>query len=78
MSSNIEYLIQLYHDGVFTIDDLKKGIRALNLPDEPIPKPTEPKELALENLHKKRTIKSAKNKDVQRQEKRQLQKHLKR
>ena len=78
MSSNIEYLIQLHHDGVITIDDLKKGIRALNLPDEPIPKPTEPKELALENLRKKRKIKSAKNKDVQWQEKRQLQRHLKR
>ena len=51
MSSNIEYLIQLHRGGVFTNDDLKKkGIRALHLPDKPSPKPTELKELALENL----------------------------
>ena len=45
MSSNIEYLTQLDRDGVITIDDLKTGIRAINLPDEPIPKPTEQKNL---------------------------------
>ena len=40
MSLNIEYLIQLHRDGVITNNDLKKGIRALNLPDESSSKPT--------------------------------------
>ena len=53
MSSNIEYLIQLHRDGVITNNDLKKGIRALNLPDESSSKPTEQKVSALENLRKK-------------------------
>ena len=53
MSSNIEYLIHLHRDDVITNDDLKKGIRALKLPDEPSPKAAELKELALENLSKK-------------------------
>ena len=59
MSSNIEYLNYLHRDDVITNDDLKKGIRALKLPDEPSPKAAELKELALEKSKQK----------VQRQEK---------
>ena len=31
MSSSIEYLIQLHHNGVIFVDDLRKGIRALGM-----------------------------------------------
>ena len=35
MSSSIEYLIQLHRNGVISDNDLRKGIRALNVPETP-------------------------------------------
>ena len=33
MSSNIELLLQLYRNGDIPLDELRKGIRALNVPE---------------------------------------------
>ena len=66
MSSNIEYLLQLHRNGVITDDDLRKGIRALKLSDEPSSKQeaksSEPKESPLEKLRTKRREKKRRRK----------------
>ena len=66
MSSNIEYLLQLHRNGVITDDDLRKGIRALKLSDEPSSKQeaksSEPKESPLEKLRRKRREKKRRRK----------------
>ena len=35
MSSNIELLLQMYRNGDIPLDELRKGIRALNVPEAP-------------------------------------------
>ena len=73
MSSRIEYLIQLHCNGVISDDDLRKGIRALNVPEGSPPVPPAP--LAAPAPPASPPSEKRANRNKKKKEKRQKQKY---